>query len=126
MSNHKGFKGLFQRLVRNTAEPDNDQSCWLWTGPVRKRYPMLVIRHPETGKVKTLSAHRAVQVILECGEESELFLDLYAAYSASELQADHLCFANPLCINPDHLQWLTDEQHRHKNATEVHPDAVAP
>ena len=113
---------LFQRMVRNTAEPDNDQSCWLWTGSKRKRYPALSARL--AGKHRRIAAHRAILVILDCGEETELFPELYDAYSIAEFQADHLCFNNPLCINPDHLQWLTPEDHRVKTFTQKHPDAI--
>lgn len=47
-------------------------------------------------------------VLMELEGEWEWFGFLYEMYSASGLEADHSdeC-TSPLCINPDHLQWLT-------------------
>lgn len=53
-------------------------------------------------------------VLLELDGDTHLFWDLYELYSVAELEADHLCVGNPLCINPDHLQWLTAEENNAK------------
>lgn len=62
-------------------------------------------------------------VLTELEGETDLFWDLYELYSVSGLEADHLCFNNPLCINPDHLQWLTQADNLNKRFT--HPDSRA-
>ena len=115
------YQNIFTRLLSNIEEPENDQACWLWKGKVWKRYPHRInIRC--RGKHCQIKPHRAMLTILECGGETELFADLYDAYSVAGFEADHLCFHSPLCINPDHLQWLTQEQHKEKNCTYIHPD----
>lgn len=103
---------LFERLVANTAEPANDQACWLWVGKCSKRYPTLNVRIG--GKHRTIKAHRAMLVCCELDGEPDLFWDLYELYSVAEFEGDHLCFNNPLCINPDHLQWLTEQENSAK------------
>ena len=61
-------------------------------------------------------------VLCELEGELELFWDVYEAYSIAEMAADHLCFNNPLCINPDHLQWLDAEAHAAKRWSAPHID----
>lgn len=114
--------GLYKRLVANTAEPCNDQACWTWTGRIRRGYPQVNLRID--GKHRTLKAHRAMLVLTELEGETELFGALYDMYSAARMDADHLCFANPVCINPDHLQWLGNSEHARKTRLERHPDAA--
>lgn len=106
----KKYAGLFTRLVRNTTAPENDQGCWEWTGVVKARYPRFNIRNDEN-EHKQLRPNRAMLVLIECDGNPELFWQLYVLYSLAELQADHLCF-NEMCINPDHLQWLTPTENR--------------
>lgn len=115
-----GFTTLFGRLVANTAEPENDQACWTWLGKCTRRYPRANIRHQ--GKHRPIKPHRAMLVLMELGDEVEFFWDLYELYSVSELEADHLCFNNPLCINPDHLQWLTARENNDKRHSRFYPD----
>lgn len=112
---HRLYASLFERLVANTKldeEQLESTGCWIWTGKVSKRYPTINIR--VRGRHRTIKSHRAMLVCMECAEEPSLFIDLYDLYSASELEADHLCANNPLCINPDHLQWLTEDENNHK------------
>ncbi len=106
----RGFSTLFGRLVSNTEEPANAQGCWSWNKLVVGRYPRLNVRTGD-GRHKQIRAHRAMMCILECGEETELFWQLYELYSIAKFEADHLCTGNALCINPDHLRWLTKEEH---------------
>jgi hypothetical protein len=114
---------FFARLVRNTAEPINDQACWLWTASHSKRYPRMCVR--VNGKNFTIKPHRAMLVILEVGAEHHLFWPLYELYSIAEFEADHHCFNSPMCINPDHLQWLTEEENSAKRWIK-HPDQRKP
>ncbi len=111
---------LFSRLIDRTETPENDQACWTWKGQLKKRYPSFDVMMYR--KQKTIRPHRAILVILECGEDTHLFPDLYNAYTIAGFEADHLCFGNPLCVNPDHLQWLTKDEHDIKSNTERHPD----
>lgn len=104
------FSTLYERLVRNTAEPENAQGCWTWTGTVKERYPRLNVRTGD-GRHKEVRAHRAMLCLMECGEETELFWEVYELFSVAKFEGDHLCTDNPLCINPDHLRWLTKEEH---------------
>ena len=107
-----GFSTLFSRLVANTAEPDNAQACWTWLGKCSRRYPATNIRYQ--GRHITIKPHRAMLVLMELEDRVDLFWDLYELYSIAQLEADHLCFNNPLCINPDHLQWLTAKENSDK------------
>ena len=59
------------------------ETCWLWNGPVHKRY----------GKYGGTTAHRHVFRALG-GEIPE------------GLELDHLCM-KPLCVNPEHLEPVT-------------------
>ena len=86
---------LYQRLVKLSAQPDSEQGCWTWRGMVKGRYPRLNIR-TSAGKHKQIRAHRAMAVLMEVGEEVELFWDLYELYSVAGFEGDHLCEGNPL------------------------------
>lgn len=95
---NRRYATLYERLVANTvlADPDNPNSCWLWTGGRRGRYGCLAVRVPGAGgKVhpKTIAAHRAML---------EEFHDIVFPFD----EAGHLCFT-PLCINPSHLEVQT-------------------
>ena len=76
------------------------ETCWLWTGPVHKRY----------GKYGGTTAHRHVFRALG-GEIPE------------GLELDHLCM-KPLCVNPDHLEPVTRAENvrRRREAPPVHLD----
>ena len=85
----KVYGSLFERLVANTHEPENDQACWVWSGTRHyKGYGTLNLR--VDGKHTKVYAHRCMAEImlerkLEMNEEP-----------------DHLCL-NRACINPAHL-----------------------
>jgi|SRR6476659_2339266 len=113
---------LFERLVRNTVIPEGQlesTGCWVWTkamGGRGKNYPTFNLHC--RGKHKQLKAHRAMLVLMEVGDEVELFYDLYELYGVAEFEADHRCEDTPMCINPDHLRWLEKGEHReHTRAT---------
>lgn len=114
------YLDLWARIVANTREPDNGQSCWLWTGKVSKRYPSMNVRRD--GVHMTIKPHRAMLVLLELAGEDELFWELYDAYSVACLEADHLCYCNPLCVNPDHLQWEEKTDNVNARWHRSHPD----
>lgn len=105
------YDNLWLRLMANTAEPDNEQSCWRWTAKRdRWGYGRLNVWVPGMGQVVTLMAHIAAYVWLEAG--CECADDLYLAYielQASGLELDHGC-VHPCCIRPDHLEPMTPQQ----------------
>lgn len=72
------------------------------------------------GKHIEIRPHRAMLVLAEIGADVRGFWPLYHAYSAAEFEADHHCTSDcsARCINPSHLQWLTNEDHREKTRTQ--------
>lgn len=112
------MSALFERLVRNSVIQEcqlESTGCWVWQrafGGRNKSYPTFNMH--VRGKHKQLKAHRAMLVLLECAEEVEVFYDLYELYGVAGFHADRLCVGEPRCINPDHLQWLTAEEHMAK------------
>lgn len=123
----KKYGTLFERLVANSKiQEDQLEStgCWIWQGRSRgkhrnSQYPRFNIRCD--GKHKQLAAHRAMLILMELNEKDEssmeYFWPLYQFYSIAEFHADHLCEGSGgLCINPDHLQWLPEDEHMAKTA----------
>lgn len=97
--------------------------CWTWDGRHQKCYPRYNIR--VSGRHIEINPCRAVLVLMELGADSDWFWELYEQCGAAELEADHLCYRNSLCINPDHLQWLTKAENTDKRWQQVHPDSFA-
>lgn len=71
------------------------ESCWLWTGPVHKRY----------GKASGTTAHR--HVWLAVGRTIPAGLEL-----------DHLC-RKPLCVNPNHLEPVTRAENARRRSLAI-------
>lgn len=97
------YQTLYERLVANTrlAEPDNAQSCWLWTGHARDYYPKVCVRNMH-GQPRNVYAHRLMlEEVLDCTFPFD--------------EAGHLC-GNPRCINPDHLEVQTHVHNVHEQA----------
>lgn len=90
MPARKKYRTLYERIVANTRL-DEETGCWVWTSSIRRHYPCMTIR--VDGKLKTISPHRA---ILE---------EVHRVYFPLD-EAGHLC-ANPLCVNPTHLEIQT-------------------
>lgn len=88
------YSSLFERLVANTAEPENAQACWIWTGKLNDSgYPRINVHDPSKGRTVTVKAHRKMLEIVH----SSLFpFD----------EAGHLCY-DRRCVNPDHLEVQT-------------------
>lgn len=98
------YESLYARLVANTAEPENAQACWTWTGPTRRHgggdRPALSLRVPG---VLSPRQHNAARVMLrEVGDLDPLH------------EASHLCVGNWLCINPDHLIGESKQDNIHR------------
>jgi hypothetical protein len=82
----------YARLVANTAEPESEQGCWLWTGYIGNRgYPEFTER--VAGQPRSRSPHRAM---LEEVLNAEFPFD----------EGGHLCYVRR-CIHPDHLEVQT-------------------
>ena len=102
------YAGLFDRVMANTAEPDNAQACWLWQGK-RDRwwYGRLNVWVPGLGRAVTVMAHVAAWVCLHASPTTAD--DCWLAYcelQASGLELDHICTWPP-CCNVDHLEPVT-------------------
>lgn len=86
---------MYERLLANTqqVDPDNPQSCWIWTGRVGNRgYPHVTQRNAH-GVPTARPAHR---IMLREVLRVEFPFD----------EGGHLCFT-PLCIHPCHLEVQT-------------------
>lgn len=96
------YASLYERLIANTAEPENAQSCWTWTGPTRRHgggdRPSISIRVPGLDHPRNFNAARVMLEIVE------------GPPPTPEHEASHLCYSNWLCICPDHLLWETKRQ----------------
>ncbi len=86
------YASMYERLVANTAEPENAQACWLWTGKTDRSDYGRLNTCGEGSKTVTLMAHVAMAAI---------FFEIPEGH-----QVDHLCRSRP-CINPDHLEPVT-------------------
>lgn len=88
------YANLFARLVASTEEPENSNSCWIWTGHFSSNgYGRVAVRIPGVAHPRNKTA---VRVMLEEFWEIEFPFD----------QAGHLCY-DTRCINPDHLEVQT-------------------
>ena len=104
------YSNLFARLVANTAEPENEQACWVWNSKVKCRYGYgrFAVRVSHLQHPVLLSAHVAAWVLTEIGTDASND-DLFWACQElvySKLELDHTC-VNTSCINPDHLDLCT-------------------
>lgn len=103
----KLYESTYERLVANTAEPENDQACWLWTGGLSNSNYGRFSKREGARMVKPF-AHR--EMFKQFIPDIELDLDddpfgPIVVLPGEELGYDdtieHLCF-NKRCINPDH------------------------
>ena len=104
------YSSILARLVANTHEPENEQSCWVWKSKFvcHNGYGRLGLSLQ--GRPK-LMAHRASWLLFEIGCDST-YEDLLIAninFTCSGLELNHLC-CNRLCINPDHFEIVTPKE----------------
>lgn len=91
------YTNLFSRLVANTHEPENDQSCWIWKGKLNPRgYGHVTMRVPDKPNPVNRLAHREMWVLV----------NKPACPLAYDDCVDHIC-ETKACINPDHLRVLS-------------------
>lgn len=101
------YASLHERLIANTAEPENAQACWTWTAK-RDRWGYGRFNAREGGKVVVKMAH--IEMMRTLGVEAP-----------RGHHHDHLC-RNPSCINPDHLEVVTAaENMRRRSGFSQHP-----
>jgi len=102
------YHSLWHRLVANTYEPHNEQSCWWWARKLdTSGYGRVNVYVPGMGDTVILMAHIVAWLIAEFGFTSadDLFL-AYLEHSASGMELDHLCRSR-CCIRPDHLEHVS-------------------
>jgi cold shock CspA family protein len=110
------YDSLFTRLIANTAEPENDQACWLWTGKTdRKGYGFITKRVPGKRSPANRRAHREMEELMR-GQYNEFDLDddplgpillvERPPLDPDDETIDHLCYTCR-CGNPDHWRIVT-------------------
>jgi hypothetical protein len=107
------YDNLWLRLMANTADPDNEQSCWIWEAKRdRGGYGRVNVYVPGLGAVVILMSHIAAWCWLEarCESADDLYL-AYLEFRSSGLELDHRC-VTPCCIRPDHLLPITGPENR--------------
>jgi len=104
------YASMWERLVANTHEPENEQACWPWSAQLdRYGYPRFALRLPFKPYPVNLMAHIAAYVIAEARPET--LHDFWLAYlelRCSGLELDHTC-NNESCIYPDHHEPVTHQ-----------------
>lgn len=111
------YADLWERLITNTHEPENDQACWIWNGGNTCRYGYGRLNVYCAGRTHTISAHVAAHVWVKNSPATvDEFMTAYRAFRASRLELDHLCVESG-CINPDHTEPVTQlENTRRRDA----------
>ena len=101
---------LLQRLMSRTKT--NENGCYIWTGPhtKRRKRPYGTFSVLMYGKIKTQYVHRWVW-LLECD-------DIPPNHCVH-----HICNES-LCINPEHLECMTREEHIRKHGRIPHGDRL--
>lgn len=102
------YDSLYQRLLANTEEPENDAGCWRWTGKLGGgHYARFNLWVPGLHHRVTLQAHIALWVWLQAEPKSidEFYLQ-YRTLTDSGLELDHLCVTAE-CVCPDHVDPCT-------------------
>ena len=88
------YASLYERLLANIHQPENDQACWCWAGK-RDRWGYGRLNLWKNGRTDTRMAH--IEMLRQ-------FEPIDTA-----LEVDHVC-RNPTCINPDHLEQVTPSE----------------
>lgn len=117
-----GYPNLYARIVTNTAEPEDEQDCWLWLRHTdRWGYGRLNVYVPGLKKRVKMMAHIVAFLSVHSEPESvdELALQ-YQSFVHSGLEVDHLC-VQPGCCNPNHHEAVTASENC-KRRNRVHPD----
>lgn len=88
------YASLYERLLANIHQPENDQACWCWASK-RDRWGYGRFNVREDGRHVTKMAH------IEMLRQFEPI--------DTKLEVDHTC-RNPTCVNPDHLEQVTPSE----------------
>lgn len=85
------YASLYERIVANLHEPENEQACWVWALQCGVGgYGRINVYDPTTRKPVKLMVHRVLW-------------EQFNGPVPDGHELDHLCH-NPPCCNPDHLR----------------------
>jgi len=86
--------------MAQVAEPENEQSCWLWLSNTdAKGYARLTLRLPSRKNPTAVRVTRLVEGIFRArARDAE---DLFDVLDPDEETIQHLCTCTS-CVNPDH------------------------
>lgn len=104
MRNGIRYGSLYERIVANTDDPPNGQSCWNWSAKKdRSYYGRVNIYVPGLGRKVILMSHVVMWLVVTQRVVSvdEMYL-MYLELRCSGLEVDHLCH-NATCCNPEHM-----------------------
>jgi hypothetical protein len=90
----------FAEFMRHVQIPDDDGECWMWRGPATGSGYGVYRLAP--GENNTIAAHHFI--MLHVGRPRPK-----GKRGMPKLEIDHLC-STPLCVNPDHLEWVTHRE----------------
>lgn len=108
----KIYNTLWERLMAQIGEPENEQACWPWEGNVTNAgYGSLQVRVPGKATPRKRYAHREIEHVLRDANEFDLDDDPFGPILVVERPRmhpddetiEHMC-ANRRCGNPDH--WI--------------------
>jgi hypothetical protein len=103
------YASLWDRIMANIAEPENDQACWVWASQVDRWGYGRMNLYASGAYVKVMS-HVAAWVLHRHAPATPAeFVQAYRAWVAGGLELDHLC-VNPSCCNIDHLEPVTPQE----------------
>lgn len=95
---------LMRRVVRESAPVDGLDECWVWTGAVNNAgYGQIGVGSKVDGTNRMRSVHRIVYENRVGPIDEGLVLD-------------HMC-RRPRCVNPEHLEPVTQRVNNHRGAT---------
>lgn len=123
------YQTRYERLLANSAEPETENGCWLWTSKLHNsNYGTLTHRVPGRSTPKRVYAHREMERVL-MQNVLQLAADLaepdpFKLGPKIELPSldpdretiDHLCYWRR-CVNPDHWEVVSRSENTSRMRT---------